>query len=455
MPDTDSDTQDYIRKNFPFADSFLPSQEKPKPPPEPSPTPEKRTLSPQSTDNLAGVKPPQMPGQPNLRDVPQDVPKPDYDDPIKALQSPVVFLAAMGSLFTRHPLTTAMEAGSAAMDAFHKGQTEIYEQKKKTFDEQVKVALDQNKVELEKYQASWEKYKNDAQRRFVELYAQASANNDPVMIAAAKSGNFEVAEKVILGRVQAQTHADTIMQTEKAKLEAREAMETQLRTDPTIIANAKRIAEYRQAPYTGVAARAPPAAATMSLVDEMTKDGKPYDQTKWISANRAAMAFSTGKEAQLVRSLNVSIDHMETFSALADALKNQDINAVNRIAQKYAQETGDPAPTNFMLAKAIVAKEVVKAIVAGGGGVGEREEISSLVSAANSPAQLKGAIETGKKLLAGQLGGLKKQYESAGGVDFDRFMTPAALDALGRREKPHDKPPGGKTSSGVEWSISQ
>lgn len=148
-----------------------------------------------------------------------------------------------------------------------------------------------------------------------------------------------------------------------------------------------------------------------------------------INAGRKADAdFTTGKTGNAVRSFNVGLAHLETLDNLATALNNKDTQLLNRIGNEYAAQTGDPAPTSFNAAKKVVGDEIVKAIVGAGGGVSDREEIAKTLSAANSPAQLKAVIRNYKELMAGQLGGLQKQYTaSTGRDDFDKFLSPEAL----------------------------
>jgi hypothetical protein len=76
-----------------------------------------------------------------------------------------------------------------------------------------------------------------------------------------------------------------------------------------------------------------------------------------------------------------------------------------------------------------VGTEIVKALVAGGGGVGERDEMQKNFSRAGSPAAIGGSIDTAERLLAGQFIGLKKQYEqTTHRDDFEDRMTPEALE---------------------------
>jgi hypothetical protein len=151
---------------------------------------------------------------------------------------------------------------------------------------------------------------------------------------------------------------------------------------------------------------------------------------------RVLQDFTSGKSAAAVRSFNVGISHLDTLGNLADALGNKDTQAVNRIGNYFATQTGNPAPTNFNAAKKIVGDEIVKAIVGAGGGVHDREEAAKVIDAANSPAQLKGAINTYKELMVGQLGGLERQYQQGSNRnDFERFLSPQA-QTLRRQHAP-------------------
>lgn len=151
---------------------------------------------------------------------------------------------------------------------------------------------------------------------------------------------------------------------------------------------------------------------------------------------RVLQDFTSGKSASAVRSFNVGISHLDTLGHLADALGNKDTQAVNRVGNYFATQTGSPAPTNFNAAKKIVGDEIVKAIVGAGGGVHDREEAAKVIDAANSPEQLKGAINTYKELMVGQLGGLERQYQQGSNRnDFERFLSPQA-QVLRRQHAP-------------------
>jgi hypothetical protein len=175
--------------------------------------------------------------------------------------------------------------------------------------------------------------------------------------------------------------------------------------------------------------RNPVAMKTMERVMQINPQ---YSAIDYATSKKAQSDFSVGKTGNIVRSLNVAVDHLDTLGQLADAMNNGNTQAINRVGNFVATQTGNPAPTNFAAAKKIVADEIVKAVVGAGGGVADREEAAKQISTASSPAQLKGVIKTYQKLMAGQLGGLQRQYETnTGRKDFQRFLSETSKKELG------------------------
>lgn len=171
---------------------------------------------------------------------------------------------------------------------------------------------------------------------------------------------------------------------------------------------------------------------------------------------KANKDFSTGVQGKQVTAFNTAIDHLATMDKLSDALQNGDTKAINYLGNVVAQQTGAPAPTNFNAAKQIVTSEIIKAVVASGGGVTERQEAERNFSSANSPAQLKGLIQTYKKLLGGQLNSLNVQYENTTGKkDFTKKLTPDAkteLNAVRGNSAPANMSPQDKQA--LDWANS-
>ena len=167
------------------------------------------------------------------------------------------------------------------------------------------------------------------------------------------------------------------------------------------------IGQGRMKAPTGYALRNPKMA---NLMDRVAAKYPEYDATEYDAKQKAMRDFSTGTPGNSIRSFAVAVDHLTQLDHLIDALDNGNTPLINRIGNKVAQATGSVAPTNFDAAKGIVAKEVLKSIVAGGGVVEERPELAHLLDNAKPTQQLKGVVGTYLHLIGVQKTQLEKEY---------------------------------------------
>lgn len=172
------------------------------------------------------------------------------------------------------------------------------------------------------------------------------------------------------------------------------------------------IGSGRMAPPTGYALKNPKIVAMMERVAQKYPE---FDATEYAGKTKAMRDFTTGKQGDSIRSFAVATEHLGQLGKLVDALDNGNVPLVNKYGNMIAQATGSDAPTNFDAAKGIVAKEVLKSIVAGGGGVEERQELAHLLDNAKTPKQLRGVITTYEHLMGAQRDGLVRQYEVSTG----------------------------------------
>lgn len=168
----------------------------------------------------------------------------------------------------------------------------------------------------------------------------------------------------------------------------------------------------RMAPPTGYALRNP---KILAMMDQVAKKYPDFDATEYAGKTKAMRDFTTGKQGDSIRSFAVAGEHLGQLGKLVDALDNGNTPLINKYSNIIAQQTGSDAPTNFDAAKGIVAKEVLKSIVAGGGGVEERQELAHLLDNAKTTKQLKGVISTYQHLMGAQHDGLVRQYELSTG----------------------------------------
>lgn len=150
------------------------------------------------------------------------------------------------------------------------------------------------------------------------------------------------------------------------------------------------------------------------LADAVAQYNPDFDATAFSTRKKAAADFSTGIQGRQLLAFGSAVKHLETLGGLIDALKNKDVIQLNRLNNLWEKQTGQTAVTNFEAAKGIVAKEIMKSIVTGGGGVEERQELSRLMDAAKSPQQLRGVVDTYYELMKAQQENLMIQRDAAG-----------------------------------------
>lgn len=176
-------------------------------------------------------------------------------------------------------------------------------------------------------------------------------------------------------------------------------------------------------------------AARLDAVEGVTPETALQRRQDYRGQVLALQRFTSGKQGDVIRSLNVVVDHVGTLRKLGEALKNGQYPLFNKLAQEWAKQTGKPAPTNFETARDIVGTEIIKSLgVAGAGTEKERSGMSQRFSRASSWPQLMGTIdEAVRPLLGGQLRGLRQQWKFATGRAEDQFnaaLFPEVLQYL-------------------------
>ena len=134
----------------------------------------------------------------------------------------------------------------------------------------------------------------------------------------------------------------------------------------------------------------------------------------------------SGVQGKALIALGTAGRHLETLNNLIEPLDNDPLRATNKLTQWFSQQTGNPVPATFDSAKRIVADEVMKTIVSTGGGVKEREDLQKDLDRANSPAQLKGVMNSWTELMKGKVVGLANEWKGSTGkpFDYDRWGLP-------------------------------
>lgn len=226
------------------------------------------------------------------------------------------------------------------------------------------------------------------------------------------------------------------------KTAGQQATETELRvqvakgamTSPaTQAANAAMIASYQIKPPDGFALSRPGAAETMAKVKEFNPE---YQESRFPEINKAMSAFGPGPQGNVTRSIDVSVQHLAVLDQAATALGNGDVQKLNGLKNYFQQNFGTAAPTTFDGLKQIVATEIEKSVAGGIGSSADRDRLMKSLDGANSPAQLQAMTDGFRALMAGQLSGLKRQYENdtgftSGPFAFENKLGPETLRVLG------------------------
>lgn len=178
-----------------------------------------------------------------------------------------------------------------------------------------------------------------------------------------------------------------------------------------------------------------------------------FEETDYGNRFLTKKRFSSGPQGNTLRSMNVGIDHLATLQEYADALHNGNVQLINNAKAAFQKQFGYDAPTSFNAVKAIVGSEVSKAIVGSQGALADREEIKENLRVASSPAQLSGIIKAYKKLMAGQVTGLRQQYESTGLKGFNKLLVPATMKELGLNEDGTAAASEAKPAGPVDWQT--
>ena len=135
-----------------------------------------------------------------------------------------------------------------------------------------------------------------------------------------------------------------------------------------------------------------------------------FDQNTYKVRGAEERGFTSGTQGQQLTAIGTARNHMQTFKDTADALDNGDLLLANKVGNAIGMQFGSDKATNFNIAKSAFAGEVGKAFAGANVGVQDRQELMDKISAASSPAQLKGYADTADKLLEGKQKSLKQSY---------------------------------------------
>ena len=127
----------------------------------------------------------------------QPPPPQNFADPMKAFASPLVFLTLLSSAFSRGRGRAAMDAMTAAINDYHKGDEQALTLQLNNWKNSTDAVIKQNGIEMSRYNAAWRETEHDVGERQARISALAAETGDQQILAAVRSGNFQALHKML------------------------------------------------------------------------------------------------------------------------------------------------------------------------------------------------------------------------------------------------------------------
>jgi hypothetical protein len=149
------------------------------------------------------------------------------------------------------------------------------------------------------------------------------------------------------------------------------------------------------------------------LVSEIKALNPDWKESDYDVAKKSREDMTSGPMSKSLLAIATVRQHAPVFKDLADKLANGDVQAANQIGNAFGLQFGSDKASNFNIAKQAFGGEVGKALDGAGVTEGERKQAADAFSAAMSPAQFKGAIDTVDKLMEGKQRAAKQTADLA------------------------------------------
>ena len=162
--------------------------------------------------------------------------------------------------------------------------------------------------------------------------------------------------------------------------------------------------------YATAVQRMTPAAKAQFTKDLSAKYPN-YSQAEFGVEKKVQEAFTSGTAAQNLTAFNTAIEHAKQLDEAAKALSVGDMRSLNKIGNALGYEFGSDRTTNFNVIKSALTGEISKVFKGGQATDAEIKEVQGPFDAANSPAQLRGAIRNAVRLMGSKRDALQQQYE--------------------------------------------
>src|SRR5208282_1278452 len=144
---------------------------------------------------------------------------------------------------------------------------------------------------------------------------------------------------------------------------------------------------------------------------ELAKAYDPYfDMTQYAVRLKLRQAFTSGKPADAIKSLNQATHHIDNLVSSANSLRNTPIQAWNYIANAFREGTGDPRVDRVLTDATAVEGEMANVFKNSGATDQEIHAWRERLTTSKSPQQFGATFDELFTLMAGRMDALNSQY---------------------------------------------
>lgn len=186
-----------------------------------------------------------------------------------------------------------------------------------------------------------------------------------------------------------------------------------------------------------------PMQVKQAAIDQILQKYPNYATSDYDIEKGVMKSATSGKIADSLTAFNTAISHATQAQSAADALDNGDVRTLNKVGNALGLEFGSDKTTNFNAIKSALTGEVSKVFKGGQATDAEIKEVQGPLNAANSPAQLKGALNTVIHLMNSKRDALKQQVDQGEkgkpnfGADTTKPPTHPFFDQFGGTVRPN------------------
>jgi len=198
---------------------------------------------------------------------------------------------------------------------------------------------------------------------------------------------------------------------------------------PNIGSQVKALADGRMAFPGGMALKTPYWQQMLQAVSQYDPN---FDAVNYNARAKTRSDFTSGKNAQNIKSLNTAIGHLGTLDSQIGATASHGLTPLNYLQNAGAELTGSAGPTQFKQTATALASELTQVFRGSGGAEADVKRYLSELNPNASLEQKKAAINNIVDLLQSRLAAIGDQYNQGMGKTEDplTLLNPKAQNVI-------------------------